>query len=221
MTYRMIINFNAGIYCHAQDLRLHDNPALTEAARVATKLGGSMTLLYVHSPKEDGDDWKTGTSWRISGAGLLWQRDALDAFNKDVIARYGPGAAVVMKTGPYLEAITEVCTSLGAWHVFCNRRYEPSAAQADTQVWDALAVQGYQVHTFNAALLREPWDVKIDMRQWAGHFGTLTPFMKVRYTRVYDAFHAGHQVPVNACMLPVETPNCRRIIKLMPTMMHL
>jgi hypothetical protein len=34
------------------------------------------------------------------------------------------------------------------------------------------------VKTFNALLLHEPGDVKIDMVKWAGHFGTLMPFYK-------------------------------------------
>jgi hypothetical protein len=33
-----------------QDLRLHDNPALVEAIKLANQLGGTVTFLYVHSP---------------------------------------------------------------------------------------------------------------------------------------------------------------------------
>lgn len=43
-----------------QDLRLHDNAALVAAAQQASKSGGSLTLVYVHSPDEDGDDVATG-----------------------------------------------------------------------------------------------------------------------------------------------------------------
>lgn len=43
-----------------QDLRLHDNPALVAAARYAKKGGGRLTILFVHSPGEDGDDLATG-----------------------------------------------------------------------------------------------------------------------------------------------------------------
>lgn len=38
-----------------QDLRVHDNPALVEAARVAAALGGQVTFLYIHSPQEEGE----------------------------------------------------------------------------------------------------------------------------------------------------------------------
>lgn len=43
-----------------QDLRLHDNAALVGAAQQASKTGGKLTLVYVHSPDEDGDDVTTG-----------------------------------------------------------------------------------------------------------------------------------------------------------------
>jgi len=39
-----------------QDLRLHDNPALTEAVKWAARHGGTVTCCYVHSPAEDGHD---------------------------------------------------------------------------------------------------------------------------------------------------------------------
>lgn len=38
-----------------QDLRIHDNPALTEAAKWASRHGGCVTFVYIHSPTEDGD----------------------------------------------------------------------------------------------------------------------------------------------------------------------
>lgn len=38
-----------------QDLRIHDNPALVEAAKWAQRRGGSVVCVYVHSPAEDGD----------------------------------------------------------------------------------------------------------------------------------------------------------------------
>jgi hypothetical protein len=39
-----------------QDLRVHDNPALTEAARWTARQGGCVTFVYVHSPEEDGSE---------------------------------------------------------------------------------------------------------------------------------------------------------------------
>jgi hypothetical protein len=46
-----------------QDLRIHDNPALVEAANWAQRRGGSVVCVYVHSPSEDGDAVGTGSRW--------------------------------------------------------------------------------------------------------------------------------------------------------------
>jgi deoxyribodipyrimidine photolyase len=41
---------------------------------------------------------------------------------------------------------------------------------------EGLRAAGLHVMTTNGTLLYEPHTVQIDMRQWRGHFGTLTPF---------------------------------------------
>lgn len=43
-----------------QDLRLHDNETIAAAAKHAKSGGGRLAFLYVHSPREDGDDPATG-----------------------------------------------------------------------------------------------------------------------------------------------------------------
>ncbi|GAX80053.1 hypothetical protein CEUSTIGMA_g7492.t1 [Chlamydomonas eustigma] len=167
-----------------QDLRLHDNPALCEAVRNANLMDGEITFLYIHSPEEEGDDLATGSSWRPTGASRVWLQLALAALDRDLISKYGPGAGIVYKHGPYLEAIRQVAAAVGSWQVYFNRRYEPSMMRADRRVEQALANSGFTVRSFNALLIREPWDIRIDLSargaggKPAGHFGTLTPFSK-------------------------------------------
>ncbi len=48
----------------------------------------------------------------------------------------------------------QVARAVGAWHVFCNRRYEPASLEVDDAVFNSLAALGFQVQTYNAALLR-------------------------------------------------------------------
>lgn len=43
-----------------QDLRVHDNPTLCAAAADAKAVGGAVTIVFVHSPQEDGDAPATG-----------------------------------------------------------------------------------------------------------------------------------------------------------------
>ena len=194
-----------------QDLRIHDNPALVEAAKWAQRRGGSVVCVYVHSPTEDGDAVGEGSrcegigrsctsssssasclllwlasrqglrlagthegshglhtaaggrlslswdkclrgnvadhhqlavstnplsfdgpvqqmtvgsvkhcsrmllhwncpvcSWRPGCASLLWMQCALQSLSTDLVARYGAGAGIVFKQGPYVQALSEV-----------------------------------------------------------------------------------------------------------------
>ncbi|CAG9465499.1 unnamed protein product [Pedinophyceae sp. YPF-701] len=161
-----------------QDLRLHDNPALHHAARRAKAHNSKVVLLYVDSPSEDGDAPWWGKSWRPGACNRLWHHHALESFQADVKARYGPGAAVVFAKGPYLPAVVSALQGAEAGALFYNRRYEPAMRAADDGVRDALLARGVAVESFNAHLLREPEEVTVDMSRWAGHFGTLMPFVR-------------------------------------------
>jgi hypothetical protein len=46
-------------------------------------------------------------------AGLLWMQCALESFRRDVVQRYGPGADVVVKQGPNVEAVKQVGILVG------------------------------------------------------------------------------------------------------------
>lgn len=50
------------LYWLRQDLRLHDNPALCAAAQEAQRRRGKLTLVYINSIEEDGDDLQTGAA---------------------------------------------------------------------------------------------------------------------------------------------------------------
>jgi hypothetical protein len=47
-------------------------------------------------------------SWRPGGASLLWAAAALQSLSSDFKSRYGAGAAIVFKRGPYAAALQEV-----------------------------------------------------------------------------------------------------------------
>lgn len=92
-----------------QDLRRHDNPAITAAARLANNSGGCVTFLYVHSPEEDGEaSGSGGPVWRPGAATLLWLHHALDSLDKSLVAKYGASARIVYRKGPYASVVSEV-----------------------------------------------------------------------------------------------------------------
>jgi hypothetical protein len=47
-------------------------------------------------------------SWRPGGASLLWAAAALQSLSADLKSRYGAGAAIVFRQGPYAAALQEV-----------------------------------------------------------------------------------------------------------------
>lgn len=52
-------------------------------------------------------------SWRPGAASLLWVECALQSLSADLRSRYGPGATLVFKHGPYLQALSAVGAALG------------------------------------------------------------------------------------------------------------
>lgn len=177
-----------------QDLRLHDNPALHHAATHAT---GNIFIVYIHSEEEE-EEVVEG-SWPPGGASKLWKHWALGSLDNSLQDRYGPGAAIMYikekkkqceeeevggRTGasieesPYADVLLQLAQELQATSVFYNKQYEPWHLHRDDAVNRSLTNAGLHVKTFNALLIREPWDIKIDMSRWSGHFGTLMPFYK-------------------------------------------
>lgn len=53
------------------------------------------------------------TSWRPGGASLLWAAAALQSLSSDLRSRYGAGASIVFRRGPYAAALQEVRGRLG------------------------------------------------------------------------------------------------------------
>lgn len=53
-----------------------------------------------------------------------------------------------------LDTRLQVAEVSGARRVYFNRRYEPRMVTADAATAQALAGQGYELHSYNALLLR-------------------------------------------------------------------
>jgi deoxyribodipyrimidine photo-lyase len=151
-----------------QDLRLADNPALA----AALERGGPIIPLYIHSPEEEGD-------WPPGAASRWWLHESLTKLGADLAAR-GSRLVVVRAEpraggGATLAALTSLLASTGAGAVFWNRRYEPAVTARDRVIKSDLRARGLEVRSFNAALLREPWDVA---NQAGAPFKVFTPFWR-------------------------------------------
>jgi deoxyribodipyrimidine photo-lyase len=125
-----------------QDLRLTDNPALRAAAEQ-----GTIVPVYVWAPEEEG-------AFPPGAATKWWLHQSLEALQKSL------GGTLAIRKGTASECLRAVVKETGATRVHWNRRYEPAAIERDTAIKTALRQEGVEVHTFNSALLWEPWQVQ-------------------------------------------------------------
>ena len=143
------------------DLRLADNPALSEAVA----LGGEVVPLYVL------DDEAAGR-WRLGGAARWWLHHSLASLQTG-LGRLGLGLR--LQRGDSAKAINRLLAETDAAAVFWNRRYEPWAIAQDKAIKAALERRGIRARSFNASLGREPWEVT---RDGGAPYKVFTPFWR-------------------------------------------
>ncbi len=127
-----------------RDLRLADNPAL-----LAMASQHNVVPIYIHSPEEEG-------AAAPGAASRWWLHHSLIALDHDLQTR---GSRLILRQGSALATLQALCEETGATTVAWNRRYEPACVKRDEQLKTALREQGVQAHSFNSALLFEPWEL--------------------------------------------------------------
>jgi deoxyribodipyrimidine photo-lyase len=128
-----------------RDLRLADNPALSAACAAHTEV----LPVYVHEPAEGGK-WSTGSASR------WWLHHSLAALESKLRMT---AAGLYMRQGDTLEILQDLIKQTGATAVYWNRRYEPASIERDTHLKRMLREQGVEVHSLNATLWFEPWQI--------------------------------------------------------------
>lgn len=128
-----------------QDLRLGDNPAMSEAIQS----GADIIPIYIL-------DDQNAAPWNPGAASRWWLHHSLNSLNQSLsghLACYKGGAETVLET---------LIKTTGAKNVYWNRGYEPWLVDRDTRIKSTLERSGISVKTFNASLLYEPWAIKKD-----------------------------------------------------------
>jgi len=171
-----------------KDLRLADNPAL-----LAARTGGRPVIpVFIWSPSEEGN-------WPPGAASRWWLHHSLESLDTDL---HNLGSRLLLLPGPAPAALCSLAGKTGAGALFWNRRYEPAAILQEEAVMDtfdavpagpASVAQGKKdrplprrlvscrgrtgilIQSFNAALLREPWEVS---NRSGGPFRVFTPYWK-------------------------------------------
>ncbi|HET6553149.1 MAG TPA: deoxyribodipyrimidine photo-lyase [Dyella sp.] len=154
-----------------RDLRLADHPALDAACA----RHGRVLPLHIHAPHEEGD-------WAPGAASRWWLHHSLARL--DGRLRH-LGNALHIARGDSLAVLRSLIERTGATAVYWNRLYEPAAIARDGEVKAALREQGIEVRSFNASLLREPWQVQTRLHE---PYRVFTPFWRTLRTQL-DAPH--------------------------------
>ncbi|MEO7073425.1 MAG: deoxyribodipyrimidine photo-lyase [Rhodanobacter sp.] len=144
-----------------RDLRVVDNPALSAACAAHA----AVLPVYVHAPAEEG-------AWPAGGASRWWLHRSLAELDDQLRAC---GGGLHLRCGETLQELREFIEHSGAGEVYWNRLYEPAAIARDTHMKSALAEQGIAVHSYNAALWCEPWQIAT---QQEAPYKVFTPYWR-------------------------------------------
>ena len=142
------------------DLRVTDHPALDAACR-----RGAVVALCVLDQESEGV--------RPLGATAKWWLDGSLRSLRESLRELG--IPLVLRRGPAGTVLPEVLERTGAGGITWNRRYGGPELAVDAGVKQWCAEHGVEAHSFQAALLHEPWTLRTGA---GGPYKVFTPFWK-------------------------------------------
>lgn len=144
-----------------RDLRISDQPALTEA--IAT--GRPVVCVFIWAPEEE-------KTWAPGAATRWWLHYSLEALNQSLEQL---GSKLILRKGASKKALETLIHETGAKTIFWNRVYEPVLRTRDESIKEGLKKDGFEVRSFNSHLLFEPWEIQNQQKK---PFQVFTPFWK-------------------------------------------
>lgn len=144
-----------------RDLRLSDNPALA-AACIAHEC---ILPVYIDGSHEN-------NPWPAGAASRWWLHHSLASLQAELQRRRG---RLHLREGDCLQILRDLIKQSGAQAVYWNRLYEPAAIARDTGIKAALREDGIEVHSHNAALWSEPWQIA---NQQGEPYRVFTPYWR-------------------------------------------
>lgn len=133
---------SCAIHWFRQDLRLSDNPALTEAC----KAGDEVLCIFIDDPADQ-------TISRLGAASRVWLHHSLAALQQSLQKK---GSALYLAQGDSHEVLESLVRQSGATRIFWNRCYDPATIERDKAIKSALV--DLDPRSFNSLLLHEPWE---------------------------------------------------------------
>ena len=125
-----------------QDLRLHDNPALTAAIQ-----HGDVLPIYILDDDAAGEH-------QLGGASRWWLHHSLASLHQSL------SGTLSFYRGNASDIIAQLIEHYPIEAVYWNRCYEPWRQHRDQQIKSMLQDHGITVDSFNGSLLWEPWTIK-------------------------------------------------------------
>lgn len=145
------------IHWFRNDLRLRDNPSLSQAAR-----RGDVLAVYIH-------DESIQESRSMGAASKVWLHHALKALDHTLKGR------LLIFQGDPRAILFDLIEKHGVKDVFWNRCFEPWQIKRDTAIKKELEETGVTVVSNNAYLLWQPWEV---LKQDGSPYKVFTPFYR-------------------------------------------
>ncbi|XP_060552070.1 LOW QUALITY PROTEIN: deoxyribodipyrimidine photo-lyase-like [Ruditapes philippinarum] len=156
------------VYWFRRDLRLHDNPALFNAAQ----LGAPVLQYFLWSEHEEGPS----KALAKGGATKYWLHMALPTLNRDMINHYN-NPIIFRKSTNYSSDIFDIIKQSGDTTLVMNDVYEPYLKERDDKICKALKSKGIKCERFHSYLLHQPGAIKTEALCMRG-MGSVTHFME-------------------------------------------
>jgi len=148
---------SVGIVWFRQDLRLSDNPALTQACKECDRI----VCLFIDDPAQQ-------TVSQLGQASRVWLHHSLDSLRQSLKAAGNDLLYFQGASEPILSAVAKHCD---ATRIYWNRCYDPVTIKRDKKIKSSLS--DYEPRTFNGLLLFEPWE---NLKNDGTPYRVFTPF---------------------------------------------
>ncbi|WP_034388623.1 cryptochrome/photolyase family protein [Hellea balneolensis] len=164
-----------------RDLRITDNPALSEAA----KTGRAVIPLYI---------FETDAERALGAASLWWLHHSLKSLQKDLADM---GLEFCLRKGRASDILESIIGQTGAKAVYWNRRYAKEARERDEAIKSHMGEREIEARSFRANLLSEPWKVET---KTGGYYKVFTPYWRAAkdYLDVEDPLPAPKNVSAHS-----------------------
>lgn len=153
------------------DLRLHDNQALSRAAEAASLGDAPLVAVVLDEPAYPG-------TRPLGGATTWWRERSLYSLARDLAAH---GVELIRAAGDARDEIPRLAAELRATTVTWTRRYHGPLREVDATVKETLASQDITATSSPGFTLVEPWEVNNGQGQ---PYQVFTPFSKAASSQV-------------------------------------